>query len=215
MLQQLTADADITADALLEVMEKADIYSEIVTRGLEAAISSSSESKRRLLGRVIAAAITGDGIATPQVGLLLVKAVDAIEPPHVQLLVFLARPTPGEGELAGTANEGRWTENDIRLGVPEFRPVLRPLLAVLEREGLTESSPLNTSDGAPENFAPSPFGRSLLTFLDPDELNKVDLGAAAITCRYFRSPIRESLSGTLAQASLRPLPSAYRCLAVQ
>jgi hypothetical protein len=185
---QLLKDTGKTADVLMRVMEEEDLFSEIVELGMQAASRSASESKRRLLARVVASALDGTGMATPDNHLLLVKTVDAIEPPHLQLLVKLATPHPGVGDLAGGPYEGRWTERDLLASWPELGEMLRPLLAVLEREGLVEEAGQGTYNTPPPNFAPSPYGRLLLRFLSRDELGTTNLGVAAIACRYNTNP---------------------------
>ena len=188
-LRQLQLESGKSAEALIAVMEKEDLFSEIVERGIESAVRSASASKRQLLGRVVVSALSGTGFASPERHLLLIKTVDAIEPVHVQLLVLMACPTPGEGELAGTGWEGRWTEQDILRKWPELSGVVRPILAVLDREGLVDSSAQSTFGGTGiDNFAPSAWGRLLLTFLAEVELRGAQLGAAEITCRYQPEP---------------------------
>jgi hypothetical protein len=177
------------ADALLELMEKEDLFSEIIERGTEAAGRSAHEAKRRLLGRVVAGAIVGTGFATPDQHLLLIKTVDAIDPVHVQLLVKLATPIPGAGEFAGQRLEGRWTENEILVQSPELGALGRPVLAVLEREGLVDKIGVTSFDGHNQSgFAPSAYGRLLLTYLGPEDLGAHDLRATAIACRYEPEP---------------------------
>ena len=185
---QLERESGRSGEALLALMEREDLYSEIVERGIEAAARSSSASKRQLLARVVASALAGTGHASPDPQLLLVKTVDAIEPVHVQLLVLLSCPVLGEGDFAGTQWEGRYTENDIANKWPDLKGLVRPILAVLDREGLVETAGQGIYDTIGDNFAPSPWGRLLLSFLTEDELDGALLGAAAITCRYRTEP---------------------------
>jgi hypothetical protein len=186
--RQVEANSGKTAEVLLDLMEREDMFSEIVERGIEAAGRSARFEKRRLLARVVASALDGTGLATLQDHQLLIKTVDAIEPPHVQLLVLLATPKAGQGRLVGTPWEGRWTEPSILDQWPGLGTMIRPLLAVLEREGLVESVDPGTWDSIEDNFAPSAYGRLLLQFLADDDLGSTNLGAAEIACRYQSHP---------------------------
>ena len=186
VFEAMLNESERTAEVLASAIEDDDLLAEVFERAVEAGAKSAFESKRRLLGRVVAAAVNGTGFATPDRYLLLVKAIDAIEPAHVQLLVLLATPTPGEGVNAGGESEGWSPPEDILRRWPEVEEVLEPLLAGLANSGLTDS---RGTFGGLQAYAPSKHGRLLLKHLVREDLRTTtDLGAAAIVGRIQPSP---------------------------
>lgn len=177
---ELMADPDLSAETILELMQVQDLFAEIVERGLEGARKSSSEKKRRLLGRVVASALDGSGFATPDRYLLLVRTIEAIEPVHVQVLVLLATPVAQHGEYARSSMEGWSSNSDLLRRRAEIGDVLEPVLAVLVREGLAQDMTTSTGDRV---HAPTLHGRFLLHHLIEGDLEGSDLGAAALVAR--------------------------------
>jgi len=90
--ESLTDESRLSGEAIVAALQRDDFLCELVERGLEAAVRSSAESKRRLLAKVVASALTEDGLATPDEYRVLMQTVSDIEPPHVQLLVLIATP---------------------------------------------------------------------------------------------------------------------------
>jgi hypothetical protein len=180
---RLLEDTGRTADALMEVMEHEDLFSEIVERGMQAASRSASASKRRLLARVVASALDGTGMATPDDHLLLVKTADAIEPAHVQLLVLVCTPQANVCQYSGTAIEGALTEFDVVVRWPEVKDTFRPLIATLVREGLAEDAGAATYRQIAA-YRPTRYGRMFLRFLAQEDLGSLRLGEAHLAARY-------------------------------
>jgi hypothetical protein len=178
-------NTEMTADTLLEVMEQEDLFSEIFERATRAGAATSFASKRRLLGRVVIAAIGGSGLATPDRYLLLVRSIDAIEPAHVDLLAILATPRPTEGTYAGSASEGWFSLADVQARWPELADMAHPVLATLIREGLIEEM---GTFGGNRAFTPSKHGRLLLAHLVAEELDGKNLEVAAPVVRIEESP---------------------------
>ena len=144
--------------------------------------------KRRLLARVVGSVLDGSGMATPSDHLLLVKTADAIEPPHVQLLVLIATPQEGVCQFSGTAIDGALTEFDVVARWPEVKDTVRPLVAALVREGLAEdASSLYAGYGIPA-YRPTRYGRMFLRFLAQDDLGGLRLGSATLVARYEDTP---------------------------
>ena len=177
---QITKDPELAGDAIMEVLDSEDLFREIYERGAEAAVRSSKEAKRRLLGRVVAAALDGTGFARPDEAVVLIRTLDALEPLDLQLLVRLAQPIPGSTHFAGGQMEGYFTIEDIRQSWSDLDDTLEPTLAVLVREGLLQD--VQGADGY-RAYAPSGYGRRVLHFLAPDELGTLNLEAAALACR--------------------------------
>jgi hypothetical protein len=179
-LRAIEENSEQSADVLMDLMEREDLFSEIVERGLEAASRSASERKRQLLGRVVAAAFSGDGLAKPEIYNLLVKSIDAIESAHVQMLVILATPRPSDGELAGTGAEGFSTKADVLRRWPDVGVSYDPVLAALTKEGLIQEQSLYA--GRPSHAA-SAYGLMLVNYVAPADLDGENLGAAALVAR--------------------------------
>lgn len=182
---RLLEDTERSADALMAIMEEEDLFSEIVERGMQAASRTASSGKRRLLARVVSSALDGTGMATPNDHLLLVKTVDAIEPPHVQMLVLISTPRPGQTKFSQTAIEGALTEEDVCSLWPEVRDTFRPIMAVLVREGLVEDAGTNIYAGfGTPAYRPTTYGRRFLEFLSLEDLGSLRLSSAVLTARY-------------------------------
>jgi len=109
----------LSGAAIAEALEEDDLLCELVERGLRSAVASSSESKRRLLAKVVSSAISGDGLATPDEYRILMGTVEELEPPHVQLLVLLSTPPTEHTSFDGTRLEGAYTELEIAQRQPE------------------------------------------------------------------------------------------------
>jgi hypothetical protein len=181
----LLKDTGKTAQVLMTIMENHDLFSEIVERGMQAASRTASLSKRQLLARVVSRALDGTGMATPNDHLLLVKTVDAIEPPHVQMLVLISTPRPGQTRWVRTLIEGALTEEDVVALWPEVRVTFRPIMAVLVREGLVEDVGAHITGGLnTPAYRPTAYGRRFLEFLSRDDLGALRLKDAVLTTRY-------------------------------
>jgi hypothetical protein len=153
---------------------------------LEAAMKTSAESKRRLLGRVAAAAIDGSGFAKPDRYLLLIRSIDAIEPAHVQMLVILVSPQPRDADgLTGSGDEGWLTGEDIAARWEDVGDVAQVLTAVLDREGLIKIRPDLGHSGDHEKYAATEHGRLLLKHLTSEELGTTDLREAVLVPRMW------------------------------
>jgi hypothetical protein len=176
----LGENTEKSGEALLDLMEKEDLFAEIVERGLDSAMRTSSAEKRSLLATVVASALDGAGFARPNESLLVIRTIDVLQPTDLQLLVRLAMPIPNSTSLGRTPMEGYFTVGDILDSWPEWDNALDPTLAVLTREGLIQS--VQGTDGSPA-YAPSPHGRRVLSFLAAEYWGRLDLDAAALTVR--------------------------------
>jgi hypothetical protein len=65
---------------------------ELVALAWEEAARTASEDKRRLLAKVVAAALRGDSDALVDATEFLLRTVIALDPAHVALLVVIATP---------------------------------------------------------------------------------------------------------------------------
>jgi len=129
-------DAAEAADMPLpEFMDKAvsdDRRQELFARTLTVAQDTALRSKRRALGRALAAGVVDDDARIDQ-ELLFIRAVADIDTMHVRLLALLQRPTGHQG----------WSYQDIVDADPGLAPAARALLGTLELHGLIASRQAN------------------------------------------------------------------------
>lgn len=142
----------LAAAEILPRLEDHPDLEEIVTRAIGIAAVTARAEKREILARVIAAGLADDAVIDET--LLLVRMIDAIDPPHLQVLLVLR-------DLAAPAEAYK-----IRAKLPGQPEITHVLLAHLEREGLAMSGNDGTwgSLGTVQ-WSISRHGRQLLTFL--------------------------------------------------
>jgi hypothetical protein len=124
-LEQLT---DLTPLELRQVVEDHPVIAQMVHLAWEEAARTASEDKRRLLAKVVAAAISGntDTAAIDELSFLL-RTVMALDPAHVSLLVVATSKTAGGRPHIDSIRADRWSGS---------RALFEAALATLEREGL-------------------------------------------------------------------------------
>lgn len=110
-----------------------------------AAITTSSEKKRRAMGLVVAQAAAGDDARVEESKLLL-DALRDLDSPHFAVLARV--------EVAGEDGDA---VREVTAAAPE------PVIAALVRQGLVETS--GTWDGGLVVTVISKFGRKLLTYV--------------------------------------------------
>ena len=175
----------LSAEEVSEALRGSDELCELVESGLASAMSSSAESKRRLLARVVVSALNGDGLATPDEYPIFMGTVRELQPPHVQLLVLLATPPTWHTQFAGTEIEGALTDLDIGFRWDGVIDTLPALEAALEKQGLIHDVGPKTYEGMNlPAFTLTRYGRRFLHFLAPDDLRSLDL-----TCRGACGPV--------------------------
>ena len=78
-----------------------------------------------------------------------------------------------------------------KVGLPGWEGVgeaARPLLAILNREGLIDELVVSTYGSAVRCYAPSGHGRLLLKHLTSGDFGSIDLGTAALAFRVETDP---------------------------
>jgi hypothetical protein len=156
--------AGLPPDELRHVIEDNPVIAQMVDLAWEEAARTASEEKRRLLAKVVVAAIRGDADAEVDALPFLLRAVMALDPAHVMLLVILATPertawqTDDDPPEPGT----EWEELSRRWAGPT--DLLHPALAALEREGLIDGK--RGIGGGVGWWALRPFGRRFFDFLE-------------------------------------------------
>jgi hypothetical protein len=144
---------------LRQVVEDNPVIAQMVDLAWQEAARAASEDKRRLLAKVVAAAMRGDADAAKVDELqFLLRTVMVLDPAHVSLLV-LAMPSADKPLRKRVVNRdnlrGRW---------PSSEALLDAALATLEREGLIAAHGQD-SNVTPQNWIVGPYGRLFFDFL--------------------------------------------------
>jgi hypothetical protein len=129
VLEQL---AGLSPEKLRRTVEDNPVIAQMVDLAWEEAARTASEDKRRLLAKVVAAAMRGDADAEIDHLPFLLRAVMALDPAHVTLLAIVATPRQAveEGPLGALGRAellDRWTAAE---------DLLDPALAALEQQAL-------------------------------------------------------------------------------
>ena len=132
-----------TVDELLKRALEDDESQELFVRVGVAARDAALREKRVALGRALAAGL-GAGESAVNDELLFVRAIDALDKPHIQLLHVMTGTRPGTGPMAGQALTDGWTRENLTPFVPTLSRHLPSLLATLEQHGLIESQIVDT-----------------------------------------------------------------------
>jgi hypothetical protein len=160
-LKELSGLSD---EELRHAVEDNPVVAEIVGRAWEAAAETASDDKRRLLARVVAAAIRGDATADVDELQFLLRTVIALEPAHVTLLVVIGTPREGRGQMAGRMLDGWVIRGEMRAKWTGSADLLDPALSVLEREGLITRYGAGDDSGE-IGYSVNSYGKRFLAFL--------------------------------------------------
>jgi hypothetical protein len=157
-------------DRLADVATADEARLELTARVIEAAMRTTHERKIKALGRVLANGL--DGHATVDESQIFTAALDAIEAPHIQILVVLRDNADAHGpdvphrdrvELLSLTNQ------QIIERLPGHKDVLGALTQVLDGYNLIDpvSGGMTFGHwGGSDRWAISPFGRALLARLE-------------------------------------------------
>lgn len=150
---------------------------ELVGDAWEAAARTSSEQKRWVFARIAVAGLRGetDDAQVDPLPLLL-RTVEALDPPHIQLLVRLGTSRPGTGQLAGSFLSGFWRIEELEEALPSAGRLVRPMLAALVREGLIEDRAVGTWNHQPA-YSLTDYGRDFLHFLPAQDVPGMERAA--------------------------------------
>lgn len=164
------------SDRLLSRLAESPESEAVFIQGIEAATRTGFEAKRRLLSRVVTAAILDD--ARINEGLLIVMALRDLDAPHLRALETIRRATEKvDAQVVATALEegvdgpppGQRIEQLLTVQIKADTPDLPSVvIAGLVREGAL--SPANTWDGQmgptrPEHYRITEFGAALIEHL--------------------------------------------------
>lgn len=183
---KLSAEAAATLERIADRADQDETFAALLESGLEAAARAAAEQKRWMLAKVVAAAFAGDDARVNELDVLL-ATVAAIEPYDLRLLLHIAIPRPGEGQLVNTMIEGALRDKELESVMhDDDRHLLGPMLSKLERESLVRDAALGTYDYS-RAWAVTPYGRRLLDFL-PGDSHKQQLRGAHVVALYAKQP---------------------------
>jgi hypothetical protein len=143
-LEELTS---LTGPELRQIVEDNPVIAQMVDLAWEEAAKTTSENKRRLLAKVVAAAIRGDAAAEVDPHPFLLRSVMALDHGHVTLLVLVATPLRTAGQVLSDADlpsaefDKAADREELLARWPATPDLLDPALAALEREGLIQLGP--------------------------------------------------------------------------
>jgi hypothetical protein len=162
MLKDLSGYSD---EELQRIVEDNPVIAEMTALAWEAAATAASDEKRRLLAKVVAAAMSGTADAEVEPLGFLLRTVIALEPAHMTLLVVIASPREGQGQLAGRMIEGHVSREEITTRWSSSEDLLDPTLSVLLREGLIRENNAPWNDET-RSLSATGYGQRFLRFLN-------------------------------------------------
>lgn len=179
---EVSALSNMDSQQIQDAITENDSLFEIIERGLQSASATSSEDKRRLLARVAASALTGDGLAQPDEYNYLLQTIDRIEVPDLQVLVQVAHPTAGKVQNDTGFQSDITTVDGLIRDWEGIATLCVPIVARLESEGLIDAVDMVAT--TQRGFHCSRYGATLLRFLDDGKLTDLDLDNARIAVSH-------------------------------
>jgi len=146
---------------------------ELLARVIEASARSTIPEKVDALGRVLADGLQEDGDTAE--ALMLARALEVLDGPHVVVLDHLARHPEAPPKLVDSSNRGMvgWQVPMLREVLPDLAGVLDPVVGALSGAGLImDNTGVNwASTPGPEPWVITSTGTRCLFLLDPDREN--------------------------------------------
>jgi hypothetical protein len=143
--------ADLTPEELRRTVEDNPVIAQMVDLAWDEAARTASAAKRRLLAKVVVAAMRGDADAEVDAYQFLLRTVMDLDPAHVTLLVAIGQGSTTEGLL-----QARW---------PNASDLLAPAMSILERAGLVER-PRQLMGGPARWWDLTAYGHRFFEFLE-------------------------------------------------
>lgn len=153
----------LSAEEMAELLGD-ERLAQLVGHAWEAAARTASEEKRWVLARITAAALRGEtDDAKVDPFPLLLRTVAAVTEPDLRLLALVARAPQDEHNTA--VPEGSLSAQQLEQQWPGARGLVKPMLAVLEREGVIEDRALGAFDYGQPLYGLTDYGRRFLRYL--------------------------------------------------
>jgi hypothetical protein len=143
--------AGLTPEELRRTVEDNPVIAQMVDLAWEEAARTGSEAKRRLLAKVVVAAMRGGADAEVDAYQFLLRTVMDLDPAHVTLLVAI-----GQGSTTEDLLQARW---------PNAYDLLAPAVSILERAGLVER-PRQLMGGPARWWGLTAYGHRFFEFLE-------------------------------------------------
>jgi hypothetical protein len=161
-------DAGLDPETLVHRLEELDGGEELFVRTMRAAATSPGRRKLVLLSRALASGASANDQANVAWEAMFVRAVDAIEETHLDLLERFrwSGNRLGLGDGSNTDFDKpvmRMNDAQLKVVLPQFEPVIDSLVATLESQGLLIRENVY---GAGQSWGLSQFGSSFLDRLD-------------------------------------------------
>ena len=174
----------LSDDQLSELVAAYPRLAELVDRSWHSASTSADPGKRRLLACVVVRALADHlDDAAIDAAPILARAVDNLDPIHIEMLGLVAHPT---------ANIG-WTRDQLGAAAPRYGDLMVPTLMTLSREGLIENRGAGTYDGV-EAWKLTRFGRRLIAYLPDAGLPVPPLGEGLVVVSWSSAPLHVTLT---------------------
>jgi hypothetical protein len=143
--------AGLDADTLIETVEQAERYGDLLLEAAAGAAQCEDEQRRLLLARAFASGIEGGvGIDDAQ---FFIRTMRQVEPIHMKLL-------RGISQRAGSSMQ------QLETVWPEAASMLKPMRSVLDREGLIEDESLGIANSyATGSWVLTDYGHRFLDFV--------------------------------------------------
>lgn len=155
-----------------EILAENPAVLEILSTASEEAFRTQSEEKVELLARVASQALRyyEDDEKIDQVRFFL-RTVRGLDSHEMRLLVIIASPSIGEGDLVDTAFNGYPTNSVLKGRWPSSAVYLQPMLSALTREGLIEDKVTAENASASEvAWGITSYGRTFIEMLLEDRI---------------------------------------------
>lgn len=184
-----TEAAQLPLDDFVDKAVSDDRRHELLARTLFIAQDTALRSKRRALGRALAAGVMGDDAKLDE-ELLFIRAVADVDEMHIRLLQRMLQPGP-------TVDRGTrwWTADSVAAADPGIAPGVLGLLGTLELHGLVataiSSRAIPAAVSSVTTYSVTPVGRHFLARLEAD----MELCHRTLTTRSGSSSRSRRLAG--------------------
>jgi len=184
------AIAELAPGDAVEVIVGDERLTELFEIGLDEAIRSAAAEKRWLLSRVLASALSASDDARLEEYAIVMRAVAAVEPYHVRLLVEIATPDIDPVHAGGRLEGAKSIDFISKRFQRDQRDLVGAMLSVLERESLVENRPLETYGGMSigSAYAVTRFGTRFMRFLPGGPIDVPRARSATVVARYESTP---------------------------
>jgi hypothetical protein len=128
---------DVSVETLVIAAAQSPFRELLTADVFDAASRSAFDDKVTALGRAWAVGVLAEDDVTLAKEQLFVRTIDRIELPHVKALEVVARdPFADAAARGGPPLVDGWTPDAVARNLPEYGPLVQPLLATLTSEGL-------------------------------------------------------------------------------